>query len=104
MSKELEALQRIVIFLKANHVMSKCGYENDVKIIENAIKQKDKYKEAMYVFEKDARALEIIREKEVDVGWLKRAKDLEQYNNGVGIGGFSALSQEEYELLKEVLL
>ena len=53
---------------------------------------------------KKLKAFEIVAEKDVDGGWLRRAKDLHEYNNGMGINSYSALTQEEYELLKEVLL
>jgi hypothetical protein len=53
---------------------------------------------------KKIKAFEIIKEKDVDAGWLKRAKDLHEYNSGMGINSHSALSQEEFELLKEELL
>ena len=53
---------------------------------------------------KKLKALENIKEKDVDVGWLKRAKDLHAYNNGMGIGSYSALTKEAYDLLKEALM
>ena len=124
MSKELEALENI------KHYDTRVGlHEDDYKIIETALKDyehsqqqrelyfkqakelKELYKEelkntAYYnnLALKYKKALEIIKEKEVDIGWLKRAKDLHEYNSGMGINSYSALNQEEYELLKEILL
>lgn len=48
------------------------------------------------------KAFEIIKKKDVDIGWLKRAKDLHEYNSGMGVNSYSALTQEEYEVLNEV--
>ena len=56
------------------------------------------------IIEKSLKALEIVKEKEVDVGWLKRASDLYHYNMGMGIKSYGALTPQEYDLLKEVLL
>ncbi len=52
------------------------------------------------LIEKELKALQIIKEKLVDVNWLKGCDVLEDYNwvNNC------ELEQEEYDLLKEVLL
>ena len=52
------------------------------------------------IIEKELKALEIIKKKRVDVGFLDR--DLSSYN--VGLPRKHILTQEEYDLLKEVLL
>lgn len=63
------------------------------------------YKTKQYTaIEKELKAFEIANTKDVDIGWLKRAKDLSQYNSGMGVNSYSALTQEEYRLLKEELL
>lgn len=51
---------------------------------------------------KALKALEIIKEKEVVVSLLIWSDTLDQYNNNTMLV-FSKLTQEEYELLKEVL-
>ena len=82
MSKGLEALENI------KHYDTRVGlHEKDYELIE-----------------KELKALEIIKERDVDVGWLKRAGNLYHYNMGMGIKSYGALIQEEYDLLKEVLL
>lgn len=55
-------------------------------------------------FIKSVEALEIIKKRKVDVGWFKRTKDSHEYNMEMGINSCQALSQEEYDLLEEVLL
>ena len=52
------------------------------------------------IIEKEIKALEIIKKKKVDVSFLELG--LEQYNNN--LPKKHKLSQEEYDLLKEVLL
>ena len=54
------------------------------------------------IIEKELKALEIIRNKEVNVAWFTYVDNLEDYNKGKFIGSY--LTQEEYGLLKEVLL
>ena len=51
--------------------------------------------------EKELKALEIIKEKRVDIGWLIRSKNCSKYN--LGVGRSQALKKKEYDLLKEVL-
>ncbi len=53
--------------------------------------------------EKKLKALEIIKEKGIDVDALKYHKDLEHYNFSLR-GRYESLTQEEFDLLKEVLL
>lgn len=50
-------------------------------------------------YEKQKKALEIYKNKIVDSFWLIESNNLEQYNNGEN----EFLTQEEYELLREVL-
>ena len=57
--------------------------------------------EDLNVIEKELKALEIIKEKRVDIGWLIRSKNCSKYN--LGVGESQALKKEEYDLLKEVL-
>lgn len=52
--------------------------------------------------EKKLKALEIVKNKRVDVGCLLKSKDLEDYN--FFRYGKWRLTQEEYDLLKKVLL
>lgn len=50
------------------------------------------------------KALEIIKEKRVNVGALLMSSDCETYNDISYSGEENKLTQEEYDLLKEVLL
>ena len=133
MSKELEALQKIASF-EVNQIYDikfdngdrehyECEtiielFPNDFAEIETELKRLEELEDRINELEetnhlmflrehentKKLKALEIIKKKEVDIGWLKRAKDLREYNSGMGINSYSALTQEEYDLLKEVLL
>ena len=51
---------------------------------------------------KELKALEIIKEKEPDISFLYRAKDLNHYNSCVWKE--QELTQEKYDLLKEILI
>lgn len=69
------------------------------------VKEKDKETEqAIEIVEKREKALEIIKEKRVDVGWLINCENIEQYNNVIGTATHKLLTKKEYNLLKEVLL
>lgn len=134
MSKELDALMRInQKFVQKEWNNKPRETEKDFELIENALKNYEEltnkpvmlygrnhkktqalidticknYKEVKITNledEKKLKALKIIKEKEVDVGWFNRATSLYHYNMGMGIKSYGALSQEEYDLLKEVLL
>ena len=52
--------------------------------------------------EKELKALEIIKEKRVDIGWLIRSANCSKYN--LGVGTTQHIKTTEYDLLKEVLL
>ena len=52
--------------------------------------------------EKELKALEIIKKKQVDISSLNCSNTLTQYN--VKENGFISLTKEEFDLLKEVLL
>lgn len=74
MSKELEALNKIAY---------RYGYDENIKIIEKSLK-----------------ALEIIKNKQVNV-FLLHSVDLETYNDMIADNRY--LTQEEFNVLKEVL-
>lgn len=84
MSKSLEALKRI------RQETCPATYMPDF--------DKD---ECCNIIEKELKALEIIKEKKVNIKLLLIDKDCELYNMNYG---YEDLTQEEYELLKEVLL
>jgi len=73
--------------------------------IENALKQLQDIQENYCVCEKEAikklLALEIIKKKNVSIYWLKGCKDRAEYNDLADKQ--EQLTQEEYNLLKEVL-
>lgn len=62
----------------------------------------EKLKDSLGFIEKELKALEITKNKRVIVGRLIFSKDLWEYNNYVSYD--MELTQEEYELLREVLL
>ena len=114
MNKKLTPLQALELFRNSQYQGVNVYADELLDIIETELKENEKLKECYknelkntayynYLALKYKKALEIIKEKEVDVGWLKRAKDLHEYNSGMGINSYSALNQEEYKLLKEIL-
>ena len=60
----------------------------------------DDYKTHFYIIEKELKALEIIKEKKVNIKLLLIDKDCELYNMNYG---YEDLTQEEYDLLKEAI-
>jgi len=84
MSKSLEALERLY-----------CAGRLDLPYV-----MSDKHKEDFATIEKELKAFEIIINKKVDTHWLFHIEELEDYNNVYD----KELTQEEYDLLKEVLL
>ena len=60
------------------------------------------YDDEKEIIRKELKALEIIKEKRVDIGWLIRSEKYSKYN--LGVGSSQALKKQEYDLLKEVLL
>ena len=55
------------------------------------------------IIQKQLIALKIIKEKDVEISWFKYTNSLEEYNEW-GIPSYKQLTQEEYDLLKEVLV
>ena len=101
MSKALDRLEHLRIGIQhINQDESPAfisQYEEDIDIIETALKDTEKYK----------KALEIIKEKQVDVYWLWLSADVEKYNDVMNKKFIDTqkhiLTQEEYELIKEIL-
>jgi hypothetical protein len=90
MSKELEALKRIT---KAFHTALICA----------GVEQEDiETEKALTLVEKSLKALKIIKEKMVDIGWIIRSENHSKYN--LGVGKNQSLKKGQYDLLKEVLL
>lgn len=80
--------------------MSK-GLEALERIIETFY---DKESEDIQIVRKELKALEIIKEKKVDIKDIYRYADYSQYNYAMlGVPYEFRLTQEEYDLLKEVL-
>ena len=85
--KSLEALKEIVDYAIVKFADSENKYQKDLETIE-----------------KDLKALEIIKEKQINVSALLELDDLQQHNDYCDmVGGCKKLTQEEYDLLKEVL-
>lgn len=122
MSKGLEALEEYKRVVCPN-----CQYKNKEKcdvvcfsnIIEKELKRLEELEKAFDSLSKDDekakkllskeieknRAFEIIKEKQVNVSALLALDFLEQYNGYcLMVGGCKYLKQEEYDLLKEVLV
>ena len=116
MNKELKALENI------KHYDSRVGlHESDYKIIENALKHLEILEQELCVVktmedltieaikDKKLKALEIVKEKEVNVFDILATGYVEYYNMCVvnkirpEYCDSYFLTQEEYELLKEVL-
>ena len=57
------------------------------------------FNECYKAIEKELKALEILKEKLIDIKWLKGCEELGDYNDL----NEPTLTQEEYNLLKEVL-
>lgn len=134
MSRELQALEIIknapTIYVGcASDIYTR--YSHECKIIENALKNYEEltnkpvvlygrtqalidmicktHKEIKVINlidERKVKAFDTIKEKQVDVYILLKTKSLDEYNEWyVGIqDNFMPLTQDEYDLLKEVLL
>lgn len=116
MSKELEAYNRLCNHLDYDNddYMFNGQYEEDNAVIETALENYDTLKNdfiSMRDFKyKQLDALDIIKDKKVDVPYIienPEEKDVIWYNSrfmGVLCEGWRMLNQEEYDLLREVLL
>lgn len=124
MNKELDRLEHLRIGIQyINQDKSPAfisQYEEDIDIIEKALKRQEEldslytltnHNGKFYVIidkaefnqmSKQLKALEIIKEKNVNVPKLRNSSNLEEYNRC--FRDKCLLTQEEYELLKEVLL
>ena len=99
MSKELEALNKIAYSY---------GYDENIKIIAAALNDYEILKND-FISMRDFKyeqldALEIIKEKQVNVGDFIRCKSIEDYNDYCCYNEKEQLTREEYDLLKKVLL
>ena len=93
MTKELSPLEAL------NRICEHLDLDDEYFYLKNG--EKADYK----VIEKSLKALEIIKQKEVDIHDLLISKTVEQYNSYTHwLGCKGNLTEEEYNLLKEVLL
>ena len=112
-SKGLEALNEIEKFIEKNLSKTKdnesfnLGF--DIGIIEKELKEYEGAKNHIEALHKERvenalklKALEIIKNKWVNVLYFRGCSSLEEYNSHHA--SWYKLTQEEYELLKEVLL
>lgn len=117
MSKGLEAFKRATTMV-GFYDYNENQYMEDLKIIETALKRLERYEQPLTAYldkseeelfeeakrnEKKIKALEIIKKKNVDVGWLKNSETLKHYNMCIG-NIHKEITQEEWDLLKEALL
>lgn len=73
-----------------------------LKMVEgNELLLRNNEKEMLYTIGKELKALEIIKNKQVQINRLNRSHSAKQYN--LYLPKEMHLTQEEYELLKEVL-
>ena len=97
----LEALEKIRTTIRIKGGIS--GYElTYLDIIETALKRLEDL-EKWFLGDKDYKnykALEIIKKKKVSIFWFLETSNKKEYNYCVQ----KSLTQEEYDLLKEVLL
>lgn len=112
MSKGLEAFQRLAYPLeKRTHK----EIEEDLHIIEKELKRLEDLDSILNtgggiwavngIVSKKLKALEILKEKQIDILYLSMSHSLEQYNKHVSfIHNEWCLIQEEYDLLREALL
>lgn len=100
-------------FLKERNIPKEYRYDDELDIIETALKEYEGAKKHIKALNKERienllklKAFDIIKEKQVDVYILLKTKSLDEYNEWyVGIqDDFMPLTQDEYELLREVLL
>lgn len=85
MSEELSPLEALE---NIRHYDSRVGlHEDDYEIIETTLKKIDK-------------AINLIKEKNVDVYWLRKSPSLPKYN--IAVGFEQRLLKKEYNLLKEI--
>ena len=106
MSKELEALERI-----RSHNYHELPKRECLKIIETALKDYDRRLKLAKEYEdvnnvaKRLKALEIIKEKKVDVELLMKTENAKDYNKySKNVNQSHNLGQRQYDFLKEVLL
>lgn len=124
MIKGLEALREICFHLVAHDETQHKEFDEYISVIEKALKEyeelKSNYKQLGKSYDliceelvkttdkiaclrkKELKALEIIKENDVDIFALKVSIDLKQYN--CKEDGRCPLTQKEYDLLREVLL
>lgn len=125
MSKGLEALRKIEIHLDYLDETYNVNYGEEFDIIEKELKELEERREMMKRFneacvpmildnetEKKLKALEIINKKEINISVLKVCSTFKEYNNYIRneyqycteIIEEMSLTQEEWDLLREVLL
>lgn len=102
MSKELEALERIKKWFpfKTNEL----EYQ-DICIIETALKRLEQAENCVFTSKEDVKkehkAFEILKEKKVNLEYLKCCETYEQYKTICSY--WNEITQEEFNLLKEKL-
>ena len=109
MSKGLEAFNRIKSYFNPKQLLTKEKTLSDLNTIEKELREYEGAKNHIEALHKERvenslklKALEIIKEKEVNVYDFKEYESKYEYNKHTE-EEFQELTQEEYDLLKEVL-
>ncbi len=110
-SEGLEALNRIenqFSQLGIKYKESGCHIrEDDYFTIEKALKRLEEIEKAMFLNNKQLKASEIIKNKGIDWRRFKLCETVEEYNDPIiryGLFDLKPYTEEEYKLLKEVIL
>ena len=102
-SEALKCLEKVNVCLETKEDYS--NWEKQYNTIKQALlkaQEPKQYVDELKLVENKLKALEIIKEKNVDVHWIKIINELEAYNEDKN-SWEKELTEEEFSLLKEVL-
>lgn len=101
MTKELEALNKFVSIF-AEYCIKTQHQEMNAINMQTAFEYLARSEECRTI-EKSLKALEIIKEKSVDMLLIKKYDNASDYNSAVWLSGREKLTEDEFNLLKECL-
>ena len=105
--KEIKTIENALNEVRfCKHIINKiCEYLGlDMKSHRDLIETENEILNTFITYERKLKALEIIVNKEVNVGDFVRCKSVEDYNDYCCYNEKEQLTQEEFDLLQEVLL